>query len=69
MIFPDANCQVLPRVFYFDPEDGGSSYYNFEDMVRQDFVPSWLGWNRAVMVPPGLDLTLFEKETWRGKKT
>lgn len=66
MIFPDANCNVIPRRFYFNPEDGDSSFYNMEDMLRQDLVPSWAGYSRAVMVPPGYDLTLYSKEAWRG---
>ena len=66
MIFPDANCNVIPRRFYFDPEDGESSFYNMEDMMRQDLIEPWAGYSRAVMVPPGFDLTLYGKEAWRG---
>jgi hypothetical protein len=68
MIFGDAECKTIPRRYFFDPADGDASFYNLEDMLRQDTLigSAWAGWNKAVMVPEGYDLTLYEKEAWRG---
>ena len=35
MLFPDLECKSIPKRYYFDPEDGDASFYNYEDMLRQ----------------------------------
>ena len=67
MIFADLDCKTIPRRYFFDAADGDASFYNSEDIIRQaSFYETLKDTNAAVMVPPGYDLTLYEKEHWRG---
>ena len=65
LTFKDKDCKTIPRRYFFDPEDGNASFYNDEDLTRQNNFLNVKDTN-AVMVPPGYDLTLYEKEHWRG---
>ena len=34
MLFSDIGCKTIPQRYFYDPEDGGASFYNYEDMLR-----------------------------------
>ena len=33
LIFPDKNCELMPKRFYWDPEDDNGSQYNEADLT------------------------------------
>ena len=37
LIFPDVNCELMPKRFYWNPEDDNGSQYNEADLKLQEF--------------------------------
>ena len=65
LIFPDANCELYPKRFYWSAEDDNGSMFNKADLDLQDFS-NLFGYHKAIMVPPGLVATTYKGANWSG---
>ena len=68
LLFPDANCELYPKRFYWSPEDDNGSMFNHDDLKLQDFS-GLADTHKAIMVPPGLIVTTYYAANWSGATT
>ena len=68
LLFPDANCELYPKRFYWSPEDDNGSMFNHADLKLQDFS-GLADTHKAIMVPPGLIATTYYAANWSGATT